>query len=128
MSKKPRITMAKPRIATADYRIARPPAPRSSTDDVRTRGQASMDRSARLRRRHPLCCICAAEGRVTAATVIDHRHALVDGGSDHESNCWPLCKTCHDRKTNDENRRRAAGEHCSAPLAWLPPRPKELDL
>jgi 5-methylcytosine-specific restriction protein A len=50
---------------------------------------------------HPLCVACHAEGRLTAATVVDHivphrgdRRLFWDRG-----NWQSLCKPCHDRKT-----------------------------
>jgi 5-methylcytosine-specific restriction enzyme A len=54
---------------------------------------------------HPICVHCEREGRVTAATVVDHveRH---EGQQDRlfwdVRNWQPLCKPCHDRKTREE--------------------------
>ena len=48
----------------------------------------------------PLCRCCAAEGRTTAATQVDHIVALTDGGARLDrSNLQPLCDDCHGRKT-----------------------------
>lgn len=46
---------------------------------------------------HPLCADCAIEGRITAATEVDH----VDGDvtNNDESNHRSLCKPHHSRKT-----------------------------
>ena len=52
-------------------------------------------------RRHPLCVSCQAEGKLTAATVVDH---IIPHRGDtklfwDESNWQPLCKEHHDQKT-----------------------------
>lgn len=56
---------------------------------------------------HPLCVLCSAEGRVTAATVVDH---VVPHKGDRvlfwDHNNWQaLCKPCHDTKTAREDGR-----------------------
>lgn len=48
---------------------------------------------------HPLCRMCQAIGRSTAATVVDH---IVPHRGDNalfwdKTNWQPLCKPCHDR-------------------------------
>ena len=55
--------------------------------------------------RHPLCRTCDAQGRVTAATDVDH---VTPHRGDQtlfwdESNWQPLCKACHSRKTASED-------------------------
>lgn len=47
--------------------------------------------------RYPLCVMCQAEGRVEAATEVDH----IDGNSrnNDRENLRPLCKPCHSRRT-----------------------------
>jgi 5-methylcytosine-specific restriction endonuclease McrA len=54
----------------------------------------------RLRRivlaQEPLCRMCTAVGRTTAAVVVDHIKAKRDGGTDARENLQPLCSTCHD--------------------------------
>ncbi len=66
---------------------------------------ATAATEARLRR-HPLCVRCKAQGRFTAATVVDH--IIPHRGDPHlmwdESNWQALCKSCHDRKTWTEDR------------------------
>lgn len=49
-------------------------------------------------RKHPLCIFCERQGRITAATVVDH---IVPHKGDMtlfwDSGNWqPLCKHCHD--------------------------------
>ena len=56
---------------------------------------------------HPLCVMCHAEGRIVAATVVDH---VVPHEGDHElfwdrANWQALCKRCHDSKTASEDGR-----------------------
>jgi len=75
---------------------------------VRIRGRALQG----IRRRHleqePLCVRCKAKGRVVAATQVDHRVPLWQGGLDVEANRQGLCDPCHDEKTTAEAALRAA--------------------
>jgi 5-methylcytosine-specific restriction protein A len=55
---------------------------------------------------HPLCAACRVQGRVVAATVVDH---IVPHRGDQklfwdETNWAPACKPCHDAKTAREGR------------------------
>jgi 5-methylcytosine-specific restriction enzyme A len=65
----------------------------------RLRGRKLQERRKRLLMRRPLCVHCQAQGRVTAATVLDHVVALINGGTDTEDNLQPLCDECHRLKT-----------------------------
>jgi 5-methylcytosine-specific restriction protein A len=65
--------------------------------------------------RNPLCVMCQKEGRVTAATVVDH--IIPHKGDtrlfwDTENNWQALCKPHHDRDKQREERGRfqAIGE------------------
>ena len=67
------------------------------------RGYGARWQKARLGylRSHPLCRACEDVGRVTLATVVDHK---VPHRGDmalfwDPSNWQSLCKTCHDQKT-----------------------------
>jgi 5-methylcytosine-specific restriction protein A len=52
--------------------------------------------------------MCEAEGRVTVASVVDHRTPLWEGGADdYETNGQSLCDPHHDAKTAEEAARRA---------------------
>jgi 5-methylcytosine-specific restriction endonuclease McrA len=118
--------MAKPNLATVPHEIAtRYEAPHGTKRTVV--GRKLQARRARFTALYPLCCICAANGIVRAFAYVDHIHALEDGGPDVDSNCWGLCHDCHVRKTTEEYERRAVGGDRSRPLAWLPPRPLELN-
>lgn len=56
----------------------------------------------------PLCRMCAAEGRVTAATLVDHIVPIEDGGAVlADANLQSLCIPCHGIKTADDLARRA---------------------
>jgi 5-methylcytosine-specific restriction protein A len=52
-------------------------------------------------RAHPLCVQCEADGRVTAATVVDHirPHKGNQALFWDQSNWQSLCASCHSRKT-----------------------------
>lgn len=55
--------------------------------------------------RHPLCAECERNGKVSAATVVDH----IEPHKGNQKLFWdrrnwqPLCKRCHDRKTSIED-------------------------
>ncbi len=62
-------------------------------------------------KRNPLCVYCSKNGRVTAATVVDH---VTPHRGDmilfwQRSNWQALCKECHDRKTAQEVNKRREG-------------------
>ena len=55
----------------------------------------------------PLCRLCAAQGRVTAADLVDHIVPIADGGAVlDEDNLQSLCRRCHDAKTAEDLARR----------------------
>jgi len=80
-----------------------------------------VDRSQRHTRRYrkfrrailasnPLCVQCRAEGYFEVATTIDHIQPLCQGGAMWDkSNIQPLCRACHDIKTQAELRRPLSG-------------------
>lgn len=49
----------------------------------------------------PLCRICAAKRRITAASCVDHING--DAMDNDRMNLQPLCSRCHSRKTAAEN-------------------------
>jgi len=77
--------------------------------------------SQRFRAEFPLCgmrppeapatsdSVCRLEGRVTAATLVDHIVPIAGGGDPRfydASNHQALCDTCHNRKRERESRGR----------------------
>ncbi len=84
--------------------------PRLKNRNLQRRGSASRRgygrRWQRLRKLvlagEPLCRACAAEGRTTAATEVDHVTPLSAGGTNEQANLQPLCKSHHSRKTAHE--------------------------
>jgi len=65
-----------------------------------------MKRRAAWLSDHPLCVGREAQGRVSAATEVDHITPLWDGGADDESNLQSLCTACHASKTAGEAKAR----------------------
>ena len=59
-------------------------------------------REAVLMRDNHLCQVCAAVGRVTAATEVDHKKNKASGGDDHIDNLQSICEPCHYKKTQQE--------------------------
>lgn len=62
---------------------------------------------AELLAREPLCRMCKAKNRITAATIADHIVPIVRGGAVHDiSNLQPLCHECHQDKNNADKGHR----------------------
>lgn len=74
----------------------------------RIRGRRGVELRKRRLRNEPLCRICKAKGRITAATVPDHIKPLAKGGEDVDSNIRCLCAACHDQVTREEFGQRPA--------------------
>jgi len=68
----------------------------------RVRGRKGVAIRKRFLYGEPLCRQCNARGIVRIATQVDHIVALVNGGSDDESNKQPLCYECHRVKTAND--------------------------
>lgn len=81
-------------------------ARRRGNERQRGYGRIHKARRAVLLPDHPLCAMCAVEGRRRAATVRDHIVALADGGEESEANTQGLCRWCHARKSMGERRAR----------------------
>lgn len=107
-----KLTNIKPRLATI-----RTERVRSTVDSTSWRaGKTSTERGygyrwqqarERFLSAHPLCCYCTREGRVGAATVVDHRepHRGDQRLFWDETNWQSLCKTHH-----DSDKRREEGQ------------------
>lgn len=81
---------------------ARPPMGTTSSPDKRIRGRRGVALRKRRLRNEPLCRMCKAEGRITAATVPDHIKPLAKGGTDTDDNIRCLCPAHHDQVTREE--------------------------
>lgn len=110
---KPKLKMLKPRLATLDTRKVKElkTGARANGDGATARGYGYKWQQARERflSEHPLCCYCERTGRITAATIVDHK--IPHQGDPvlfwDESNWQPLCKPCHDStKAKEEGRGR----------------------
>lgn len=60
-------------------------------------------RKAILARDLHLCQPCKANGRMTAATQVDHIKAKVKGGTDDPANLQAICHACHTDKTTADS-------------------------
>lgn len=71
---------------------------------ARQRGYTTQYERARawVLKRHPLCPICKAEGRINPSTRTHHIKHLADGGSNSTSNLFPCCEACHTRLHSKE--------------------------
>ena len=85
-------------------------------------------------KQEPLCRECKWYGRVTAATLVDHRKPH-KGNMEwfwNTDNWQPLCKPCHDKKTNREQRAMNKYVVCGPPGAgkttWVKQRARPGDL
>ena len=74
--------------------------PANPKPDQRLRGRAGQRQRARRLAAEPMCRHCLAKGIVTASVVPDHIVALVNGGTDADSNIQCLCEPCHRAKTS----------------------------
>ncbi len=106
--RKPLRTLA-PRVGTASLSrvpVIQPGSWRADKESSAQRGYGYRWQKARAAflAEHPLCVMCKAEGRVTAATVVDH--SVPHRGDPtifwDRSKWQPLCKQHHD---SDAHRR-----------------------
>lgn len=90
-----------------------------SSPGKRIRGRRGVELRKRRLANEPLCRMCKAEGRVTAATVPDHIAPLAKGGEDVDTNIRCLCEAHHDEVTRQEfgHRQRVAIGEDGWPLA-----------
>ena len=91
-----KLTSLRPTVGTLDLRVTRPSAV------TRIRGSRLQARRRKWFAEHPLCVECKRNGRVAAATRLDHIVPLECGGKDEPSNWQGLCEPCHDEKTRRE--------------------------
>ena len=46
---------------------------------------------------HPLCEMCARDGRLTPVEEVHHILPVTKGGTNDESNLMSLCRSCHNK-------------------------------
>ncbi len=71
----------------------------SMTTTQRIRGPKLQKLRKRLMMENPLCVVCFKQGKVQAATELDHIVPVSQGGSNEDSNLQFLCSECHRVKT-----------------------------
>lgn len=80
------------------------------------RGYGSRWRKKRaaVLREEPLCRHCLERGETMQSSEVDHIVPKARGGTDERNNLQGLCKTCHSRKTAQQDggfgHRRGAGQ------------------
>ena len=108
-----RLKKAAGRLDSGTSRISIPAgvsgsARRAKGSSSTARGYGYRWQQARLHylAEHPLCAMCAADGKVVPATVVDH--IKPHGGNDalfwDSANWQPLCKHCHDSRKQKQER------------------------
>ena len=65
----------------------------------RITGRKLQRMRSELFKRQPLCEVCERAGRVTLASIRDHRIPLAEGGPDDASNEQAICQPCHEAKS-----------------------------
>jgi len=88
-------------------RWAKPRSP-DTRPSASARGYGPRWRKAResYLKRHPVCVVCQAHGRLTPATVVDH---IIPHKGDYQlmwdrTNWQALCESCHNSKTMKESK------------------------
>lgn len=93
------------RVPVVPVAVARLPRARGSETSAERRGSSAsrgygwrwMHTARAFRREHAVCCCCAANGRTSAAEVVDH--IVPHRGDDRlfwdRRNWQPLCSWCH---------------------------------
>lgn len=104
---RPKLTMAKSRIAMVPERIK---MAKRTGRDADTRRTLPLNTAAWQRLRasvlcgEPLCRHCTARGLTVTATDVDHRDG--NPGNNDAINLQPLCHECHSRKTASDHGKR----------------------
>lgn len=94
-----KLKMLKPTMQILRGRVPMLKTTRNPEAETRQRGRKWMEIRKRWFSEHPLCVVCEAQGRVSEATQLDHRIALINGGKDDESNYQSLCLEHHKEKS-----------------------------
>lgn len=114
MSKTPKLQTLRPKheMQRATLSVVNPESWHGAELSARKRGYTTKWEKARLTflKRNPLCRLCALEGRLAPANVVDH---VIPHRGDNalfwdRGNWQPLCTTCHSStKQRQENASRA---------------------
>src|SRR5262245_58671927 len=85
------------------------PCARHARKPWATSKRGGSTRSWRMRRmfvlrEEPLCRLCAAAGKLTAATEVDHIVPIARNGSEVYENYQPICELHHRAKSQQEAR------------------------
>lgn len=80
----------------------RPPQRHGGSATLRDHSRAYRRQRGSLFDQEPLCRYCRAEGRITAAVVLDHIVALSLGGNNDVANLAPACQDCNAEKARAE--------------------------
>jgi 5-methylcytosine-specific restriction protein A len=54
--------------------------------------------------KNPICADCQKNNKLTPANEVHHVVSVADGGTDRDDNLMALCKSCHSKRTAEENR------------------------
>ncbi len=100
------------KLKTVPLRIGQAPArlvaPAQTLSDKRMAGRKLQARRLAVWTRDPHCATCGMLVEYPHGFALDHKQALHLGGPDTEENTQVLCIDCHDIKTREEARNRAA--------------------
>ena len=80
----------------------------TSTKSAQERGYGwawKKKRESIMRRDCGLCQVCRKQGRIKAATEVDHIIGKAQGGTDDDVNLQAICAPCHASKTGSERQR-----------------------
>lgn len=92
------LSTLKPRVSTIDTRKGASPAVKRITGHALQRIRERI-----LLRDEYTCRVC---GRVSRDLEVDHKVPLHLGGAESDSNRWALCATCHQAKSDREEKER----------------------
>lgn len=85
----------------------RPSISKKKTDSFYSTAQWQRFR-AWYRTKHPFCEECLKHDQFVPMAIVDHIVEIKDGGAKlSEGNCQSLCRSCHQKKTAAESRKRS---------------------
>jgi hypothetical protein len=108
-----RLTMLRPRVGTLRTGVAAAPL---EVDRMSSRPWSRL--RSQVLSANQLCVHCRAQGRVEAATEVDHVVPLWEGGTNALANLQGLCHDCHGAKSAAEAAKRqgrGGSDLCQSP-------------